>query len=206
MNHPYTPRRRHLIGVVLFYALLVLLSYVLLGCATPRNAEKYYRKHPGAFAKDCATAFPVQESSDSAAYNRSMRELDSLLKDFASDAKPQLGDSDLPPATGRLDVYKPGGKTTASAYEKQLAQIKQAVANLKPVVVRVKDSAGLAALHQHIQILGKEIAGKEAAYNKLQGRTELMGNWLMWVVVALLALLVIAVVYVVLKIKKVMPV
>ena len=61
--------------------LLLILSAILAvagafsSCATQRNAEKFYDKHPEELAKTCAIEYPVVSTVDSADYLKSQLEL-----------------------------------------------------------------------------------------------------------------------------------
>lgn len=189
-----------------FIALAILMVIAqLFSCASvkQRRAERFYSKHPDKAAAYFAKKFPVVVSVDSTGYLQSVGELDSLLK--SGPTMPwNLPKLTINPNVGY--VVDDGPAPVADAppdYKQHLAQIRKAVANLKPIIVIKPDSAALAALraqmNRDIQTLNQKIAGKDAAYNKLQGKHSVVRKWLLGVVV-------LVVVYVVLKTKRIIPI
>lgn len=48
--------------MVIVYGVLLFFIASMIGCATQKNAEKYYQKHPEKLAEKCAYEFPVIDS------------------------------------------------------------------------------------------------------------------------------------------------
>lgn len=144
-----------------FIALVVLIA-ILSGCITPERATGYLKKKR-LLDDVCAVEFPVRVTGyDSAEYEASLEELDSLIATFED----LTGEAPAEPVKPPPGVEVPCEDEVEGLYlqavrrEKlilaltgQNTALKQAGTRLKPVIEYRVDSAAAAGLHDRIREL-----------------------------------------------------
>lgn len=147
-----------------FLWVLVALSLALLlfSCNPANKARRYFALHPEDFAQNCADAFPVKESTDSAGYIESQNRIDSLLDAMKEDSSRHAEEKDI--MMGDIDrlsrlapddcdslseaIYRYAAAETkrADAAEINVKKLKDAAKSIKPVIIEKENTARVEAL------------------------------------------------------------
>lgn len=153
--------------VAIAWGFVVLaLMLLLFSCSPSKKAHKYFNDHPKEFAQDCADAFPVKESTDSSAYKEAIGKIDSLAKAMKDDSAKNADEKDIMMADiERLSnlapndcdslseaIYRYAAAETkrADKAEKKADALAVAARNVKPIEIRVENTARVEALQQQL--------------------------------------------------------
>lgn len=134
-----------------------LVSSCLASCMNSKKFQRYANEHKKELAEKCAKEFPAQEKTDSTGFNQSKAIIDSLLS--AQQVERILTESerlallddlerlqaqpipDCDSISEGLFRLSASDKKKIDQLEKQNAQLALAIKNVKPVQVKVRDTA-----------------------------------------------------------------
>jgi hypothetical protein len=206
-NHIHPDDRR----MVLVW-LLVCLAIIALfcSCSPSKKAHEYFSGHSEEFAKGCADAFPVKETTDTKAYDSSKAKIDSIIA--ANEGDKMINDQlrqDLVDEIDRLKskpdshtdencdstqeaIYRLAAKERqrADAYEKKYNNLADAAKNVKPVEHFTENTARVEAYRQDVAKLTSALANAAIKNSEL---TEQVNDWkakahkYFWIIVAIIA-------------------